>query len=205
VRLVTGVDDHHARRFAAPLVQATLDARVAERIGDSTIHRLVALAPGGARNPARDNPLRRWPLERYAVLAELLAAKGRRVLLTGGTDDAWVRSAFAGVPVIDLIGSTTLPGLFALYSRCAAVVTHDSGPMHLARLAAAPVVGLFGPTLPAMFLRESADAIVLWPGAALACAPCYDGIEFAACADNRCMQLIDPVDVAARVDSLLAA
>ncbi len=204
VRLVTGIDDHHAIRFAAPPVRATLDAKIAERIGDSTTDKLVALAPGGARNPARDNPLRRWPLERYAALAQLLAAKGHTVLMTGGPDDAWVRSAFAGVPVLDFIGDTTLPGLFALYVRCAAVVTHDSGPMHLARLAGTPVVGLFGPTLPAMFLRESDHAIVFWPGAVLPCAPCYDGIEFAACADNRCMQLIEPVDVAARVDSLLA-
>ena len=204
VRLVTGIDDHNAVRFAAPPVRATLDAKVAERIGDSTVDRLVALAPGGARNPAQDNPLRRWPLERYAALADLLAARGRRVLMTGGSDDTWVRSAFAGVPIIDLIGDTTLPGLFALYARCAAVVTHDSGPMHLARLAGVPVVGMFGPTLPAMFFRESADAIVLWPGTVLPCAPCYDGVEFAACADNRCMQLIEPVDVAARVDSLLA-
>ncbi len=183
VRLVTGVDDHHAVRFTPPPVRAALDATVAERIGDSTGN-LVALAPGGARNPARDNPLRRWPLERYAALAEVLAAKGCTVLLTGS--------------------SATLPGLFALYARCAAVVTHDSGPMHLARLSGAPVVGLFGPTLPATFLRESARVIALWPGAALPCAPCYDGIAFAECSDNRCMQLIEPADVAARVDALLA-
>ncbi len=203
VRLVTGVDDHHAVRFTPPPVRAALDANVAERIGDSTGN-LVALAPGGARNPARDNPLRRWPLERYAALAELLAAKGCTVLLTGSSDDAWVRSAFAGVPNIDLVGTTTLPGLFALFAQCAAVVTHDSGPMHLARLSGAPVVGLFGPTLPATFLRESARVIALWPGAELPCAPCYDGIAFAECSDNRCMQLIEPADVAARIDALLA-
>jgi heptosyltransferase II len=203
VRLVTGVDDHNAVRFTPPTIRAGLDANVAERIGDS-IGNLVALAPGGARNAARDNPLRRWPLERYAALAELLAAKGRTIVLTGGSDDAWVRSAFAGVPIIDLIGATTLPGLFALYTRCAAVVTHDSGPMHLARLAGAAVVGLFGPTLPATFLRKSTDVIALWPGAELPCAPCYDGVAFAACSDNRCMQLIEPATVAARVDALLA-
>ncbi len=204
VRLVTGVDDHSAVRFTPPAVRAALDAKVAERIGDPSANKLVALAPGGARNPARDNPLRRWPLERYAALAELLAAKGGTVLLTGGSDDAWVRSAFSGVRVTDVIGATTLPGLLALYARCAAVVTHDSGPMHLARLSGAPVVALFGPTLAPMFLREGPGAIALWPGAALPCAPCYDGISFAACSDNRCMQLIEPVDVAARVEALLA-
>jgi len=50
--------------------------------------------------------------------------------------------------VTDLIGATTLPGLAALYAHCAAVVTHDSGPLHIARLVDAHVVALFGPTIP---------------------------------------------------------
>lgn len=204
VRLVTGADDWTAIRFPPPPVRATLDAGIAERLGDLEEQPLIALAPGGARNPARDNPLRRWPLERYAELAGLLVAHGRRVVLTGGPDDTWVRAAFAGLRVTDLIAATTLPGLFALYTRCAAVVTHDSGPLHLADLANVAVVALFGPTAPATMMRESASVAVLWPGAALPCSPCYDGRNFAACSDNRCMQLIAPAAVAAHVEALLA-
>lgn len=204
VRLVTGIDDGNAQRFPPPPLHVALDAGVAERIAAFEGRPLIALAPGGARNPARDNPLRRWPLERYVALARGLVANGRTVLLTGGADDAWVRGAFAGIDVTDLVGATTLPGLVALYARCAVVVTHDSGPLHLARLADAAVIGLFGPTVPAMLLRENARAIALWPGAALPCAPCYDGVNFAACSDNRCLQLIAPEAVAARVDALLA-
>jgi heptosyltransferase-2 len=204
VRLVTGIDDGNAQRFPPPPLHVALDAGVAQRIAAFEGRPLIALAPGGARNPARDNPLRRWPLERYVALARELVANGRTVLLTGGTDDAWVRGAFAGIDVMDLVGATTLPGLVALYARCAVVVTHDSGPLHLARLADAAVIGLFGPTAPAMLLRENARAIALWPGAALPCAPCYDGVNFAACSDNRCLQLIAPEAVAARVDALLA-
>jgi ADP-heptose:LPS heptosyltransferase len=83
-------------------------------------------------------------------------------------------------------------------------VTHDSGPLHIARLVDAPVVALFGPTAPATVVRGSARLRVLWPAPALPCAPCYDGQEFAACASNRCLQLIAPADVAAAVDSLAA-
>jgi heptosyltransferase-2 len=202
VRLVTEVDDGTARRFAAPPLRVTLDAAVGARIAALGAARKIALAPGGARNPARDNPLRRWPLERYVALARHLSANGDTVLLTGSGDDGWVRPAFAGVDVVDLIGETTLPGLAALFTRCAAVVTHDSGPLHIARLVDAPVVALFGPTAPATVVRGSARLIVLWPGPALPCAPCYDGQEFAACASNRCLQLIAPADVAAAVDSL---
>jgi heptosyltransferase-2 len=204
VRLVTGIDDGTAISFAPPQVRVTLDAAVAQKIAPLAGRRLIALAPGGARNAARDNPLRRWPLSNYAALARRLTADGDIVLLTGGDDDKWARPAFTGIDVMDLIGGTTLPGLAALYSHCAALVTHDSGPLHLARLVDAPVVGLFGPTIPSTILRESRRAIALWPGVALPCAPCYDGRDFAACASNRCLQLLTPDAVAASVNALLA-
>jgi len=178
---------------------------LADRLEAGEDARRIALAPGGARNIARDNPLRRWPLDRYAALARQLLASGARVALTGGPTDSWVREGFAGLPVDDFIGATDLPGLVAFYRRCAAVVTHDSGPLHLARLAGTRVVGLFGPTLPAAFAPAAARTEVLWPAASLPCAPCYDGREFAACDDNRCMQLIGVPAVIAALDRALAA
>ena len=87
----------------------------------------------------------------------------------------------------------------------AAVVAHDSGPLHLAHLASTRVVGLFGPTSPTAFLREDARTATLWRAADLACAPCYDGRDFAACGDNLCLQRIDIAAVLARLDALLAA
>ena len=125
------------------------------------------------------------------------------MLLTGTAEDEWIRAAFAGIDVIDLIGATTLPGLAALYAACAAVVTHDSGPLHIARLVDAPVVALFGPTMPMTVVRESPRAITLWPGVALPCAPCYDGQNYAACPSNRCLQLLTPEAVAASVTALV--
>lgn len=204
VRLVTGIDDGTATPVAPPRVRAELDPVVAATLASLEGRRLIALAPGGARNPARDNPLRRWPLESYATLARRLVADGDAVLLTGSDHDEWIRPAFAGIGVIDLVGATTLPGLAALYARCTALVTHDSGPLHVARLVDAPVVALFGPTAPATILREASRARTLWPGVSLPCAPCYDGQNFAACASNRCLQLITPEAVAASVDALAA-
>ena len=204
VRLVTEVDDGTAKHYAVPPLRLALDRGVGERLATLGAARKIALAPGGARNPARDNPLRRWPLEGYVSLARDLAANGDIVLLTGSGDDAWVRAAFTGIDVVDLVGETTLPGLAALFARCAAVVTHDSGPLHIARLVDAPTVGLFGPTAPATVVRSAAHLITLWPGVALPCAPCYDGREFAPCASNLCLQLIAPADVVRAIDSLTA-
>jgi len=194
VRLVTGRDDYRAQSFPPPPIEAALSAELRTLLtGRNRAARpLVALAPGGARNVARDNPLRRWPLASYATLAGLLEARGFATVLVGAESDAWTRTAFAALGTIDLIGRTTLPQLIALFRACAAVVTHDSGPLHLARLAAAPRVALFGPTDPAAFVGERKAAVVLWPGRDLPCVPCYDGRDFAACADNICMQRITP-------------
>ena len=204
LRLVSDLDDHRATRFAPPPISASLPDTLSARIDALGGQPLIALAPGGAKNAARDSPLRRWPIDRYAALARRLVDQGAAVAITGAATDDWVRSGFRGIPVLDLIGATDLPALVALFRRCAAVVTHDSGPMHLARLAQSPLVALFGPTLPSAFVREDATTRTLWPAVALPCAPCYDGREFADCDNNRCMQMITVDDVLAQLAQLLA-
>ena len=204
VRLVTGVDDYRAASFPAPPLRVRLPDTIAAQL---TAHNpderpLIALAPGGARNVARENPLRRWPLERYVELARALEAQGYRSIVVGDTLDGWVRTAFGATDALDLVGQTDLPSLVALFQQCAAVVAHDSGPLHLARLAAVPVVALLGPTPPTMLFRPDARTVTLWPAASLPCAPCYDGHDFADCPDNRCMQLIGCHDVLSRIRAL---
>ena len=116
-----------------------------------TLRPLIALAPGGARNTLRDQPLKRWPLEKYAEVAERAVDFGWGVMITGAPSDEWISPAFRKIPVIDLVGKTTITDLVSVYNCCDAVVTHDSGPMHLAALAGAPLVALFGPTDPSWF------------------------------------------------------
>jgi heptosyltransferase-2 len=201
LRLVTGLDDHRAMRFPPPELRAELPANLARRVDafNPDGRPLVAITPGGARNVARENPLRRWPLERYAELTDTLVAHGYRVILTGDRTDGWVRTAFRDRAVLDLIGATDLPSLAALLRRCAIVVGHDSGPLHLARLVNTPTLALLGPTPPSMFFGPIRRTIYLWPGGELPCAPCYNGQEFADCANNVCMQMIDCATVARNV------
>ena len=151
---------------------------------------LIALAPGGATNALRDQPLKRWPLQRYAELAKRALGLGWGVAITGAPSDEWVREAFRALAIVDLVGKTGIKDLVGLYNRCDAVVTHDSGPMHLAALAGAPLVGLFGPTDPAWFAPRQKDVKILWGGSELPCRPCYDGKNYARCGENVCLQQI---------------
>ena len=163
----------------------------------------IALAPGGARNALGDSPLRRWPLASYALLGAELARRGWRIALTGAPSDGWTRAGFKGLPVVDLIGKTTLLDLISVYRACGAVVTHDSGPLHLAILAGAPTVALFGPTLPSEKVPRGERIRVIHGGAGLPCRPCYDGRTYAPCRDNRCLGEIAPAMVADAVEELI--
>lgn len=96
---------------------------------------------------------KRWPLERFAELADRIAAElGASIVLPWGPgqkEDAdkvrslMTRPAFVPPP-------TTLRQLAALLERCAFMVTTDSGPMHIASAVGTPVVGIYGPTNPVL-------------------------------------------------------
>ena len=165
--------------------------------------RRVVLAPGGARNLHRDDRLRRWATENYAELARLLRRQGCEIVLTGGPDDTWVRDSFAGVEHTDRIDALRLPELMALFDESDVVVTHDSGPLHLAGVTRCALLGIFGPVNPWSRLPRRPGAVALWGGEGFACRPCYDGSGYADCADNACMAQITPEMACATVLELL--
>jgi heptosyltransferase-2 len=165
----------------------------------------VLLAPAGAKNLMNDDRLRRWQPEHYVVLAKLLIEHGIDVVLIGGPGDAWIQPLFASLPVTDLIGQHTLPQTLALLDEADLLVTHDTGPLHLAGITRCSIVSIFGPTDPRGRLPQRPGTVALWGGEGFACRPCYDGHNFAPCPSNDCMSQITPAMVLAEIQTLLAA
>jgi len=92
---------------------------------------------------------KRWLPERFAAVADTLAREGARIAVIGGAAERQVGEAIAAqamAPVRVLCGETTLGELGGVLSRLRALVTNDSGPMHLAAALGVPVVAVFGPT-----------------------------------------------------------
>jgi heptosyltransferase-2 len=127
---------------------------------------VVAIAPG-ARWATK-----RWPPERFAAVADALAAGGASIVLAGGPADRETFAAFRShlkSPVAAELSSLPVDALAAALEQAKLLVACDSGPVHLASADGTPVVALFGPT-----------STVRWgpgpPGRALslglACAPC---------------------------------
>ncbi len=125
--------------------------------------------------------------------------------MLGGPDETWVKPHFSDLAVTDCIGTLTLPQVVAACSNCDAVIANDTGPLHLAGMTNACLVGLFGPTDPAMRLPRRPDSVAIWGGNGFACRPCYDGREFAPCEHNGCMDQITVEFVLQELDCLLKA
>lgn len=167
--------------------------------------RRIGIVPGGASNFHRQLTLRRWPIEFYVALAEDLRQRGWEVLLIGGPEDAWIREYFQHLDVTDCVDRMSIPELIGACDSCDAVVTHDTGPLHVAGLSKACVVGLFGPTDPTNFLPRRSDVLGIWGGHGFPCRPCYDGRDFAPCKSNKCMQQVSADRVITELDRLLEA
>jgi ADP-heptose:LPS heptosyltransferase len=111
---------------------------------------LVALAPGSAHLeiPPRLREAAAWPPERWAHLANQLAARhGAAVLFVGSAEDEAAVDAASmdlAAPHADLTGQLDLLATAALLRHCDLVVSGDSPLLHLAAAVGTPTVGLFG-------------------------------------------------------------
>ncbi|MBX3017672.1 MAG: glycosyltransferase family 9 protein [Bdellovibrionaceae bacterium] len=166
--------------------------------------KVIAFAPGGARNLLADDRLRRWPITHYRKLAEELLANGFDVQIFGAPTDAWVMQSFQGLNVKNRIGELDLLGFVGALSEVEALVTHDSGPLHIGGLAGVPVFGLFGPTEGSWRFPIGNRGRILQLAEKLPCQPCYDGKNFAPCSDNRCLSAISPHRVFEEIQQTLA-
>ncbi len=164
---------------------------------DADRDRLVILNPHCRRDANR------WPADRFVGLArKLLAQPGIRVALAGGpvartVCDDIARQLHDGVWRAD--GEFSLPRTAALFRQAKAIVTGDTGPMHIAVAVGAPVVALFGATSPVLTGPYAADAVVL--DKYIECSPCLER----RCPLNydppKCMDLITVEEV---YDAVLA-
>ncbi len=100
-------------------------------------------------NPGAGWGAKRWPAERYAMVAQRLIEQGCRVLINAGPGE----ESLADCIVRATKGAATplppsLENLIALTRRIALLIAGDTGPLHLACALGKPVVGIYGPTDP---------------------------------------------------------
>lgn len=186
-------------RVIVPAAVRETGARVLGDAGWNGRTPVVALAPGAAYGGAK-----RWPPSYFAELADTIASDGLECVMIGTTADvatatevaealeARVTSGGERAALRNLVGQTDLPTLAGVLATCRALVTNDSGAMHLAAAIGVPVTAVFGPT-DDRATRPLGDAhrVLTHP---VWCRPCL----LRECPlDHRCMRGINPGTVAA--------
>ncbi len=149
--LTTGLGIPAGPAFARVWPDADHARQILREVGLDLDEPLVVFAPGAAYGRAKQ-----WLPERFAQLADLIInERGWNVLMVGADAD---RSTCADIAwrlpatgnrinrLIDLSGKTDLPSLAGVLSLARAVVSNDSGAMHLAGAVGAKVVAIFGAT-----------------------------------------------------------
>lgn len=154
---------------------------------------LLAIAPGAAYGGAK-----RWPPGRTAaVVARVLRETRAACVLVGSPADRatghavesamgdLARDAHGAGRFANAIGHTDLPVLMGLVGRCRAVLSNDSGAMHIAAALRVPVTAIFGPTDERATSPLGPHTVLTAP---VFCRPCH----LRECPiDHRCMLRID--------------
>ncbi len=171
-----------------------------ERFDLGTGTRWIGINAGAEYGPAK-----RWPTASFAAVARDVAARpGHGLVLFGGpSDKATVAEILGGIgttasPIRDLSGRTSLRELAATLACCEAVVTNDTGPMHVAAAVGTRVIVPFGSTSPELTgpgLPGDPRHALLKSDAP--CGPCF----LRECpADLRCLRGIAPERVIAALE-----
>jgi heptosyltransferase-2 len=161
---------------------------------------LLAVAPG-ARWPTK-----RWPIERFAAVAQALAqAQQAAVVVLGSAEDSLLAQELGqrlSVPVLNSTGKLSLMHTAALLQQCRLLLSNDSGLMHMATALRVPVVAIFGPTVQEFgFYPFKASAQVV--SAALACRPCSTkGSTRCPRGHHQCMQQVTVAHVLAAASKI---
>jgi heptosyltransferase-2 len=185
------------RLYPGVAERAAVDALLKDVPRDGA--RLLALAPGSIWGT------KRWP--HYPALAARLAPLYRLVVI-GGPDDAALAAEIARAAgrerVVDTTGTLSLLGSAELLSRCAALVTNDSAPQHLASAAGTPTLTIFGPTAPEFGFGPLAPRHASIGHESLDCRPCHQhGPQHCPLTHWRCMRELGAEQVERALNSLL--
>jgi ADP-heptose:LPS heptosyltransferase len=204
------------------LHQAERNLRLVEHLGFVARERqLVVTIPDTARNavpdlldkteldpdqpfillhPGASAQARRYPAERFGVLARLLTRRDWQVLVTGvERESALIQEVIAHAPKArHLIGDMTLAEYAALVERAKLVICNDTLPMHLADAVRTPVVVMFsGTDYEEQWQPRATRARLL--RRETSCHPCY---LFECPIGQPCLD-ISPEEVVEEVETLL--
>ncbi|MBF0566683.1 MAG: lipopolysaccharide heptosyltransferase II [Nitrospirae bacterium] len=201
-----------------PWVYMALSERLLAREALSALARpVIGINPGAAYGSAK-----RWPTRHFTgVIKRIILDMGGSAVVFGSPNETAIAgeieralpsSLVTGNTFLNLSGRTTVRELCSYVSECDALISNDSGPMHLAYALGTPLVAIFGSTSPALtgppeftgFLETGSLSSVIHK--ALPCSPCFKRTCLFAEGTRehmQCMEAIAPEEVYACLRGIL--
>lgn len=160
----------------------------------------ILLAPGAEYGPAK-----RWPTKHFAQIARVQREKGYQIVIAGSPKDAVyaeeIEQQAGSDSIINITGKTSISEAIHFMSLVKAVVTNDSGLMHIAAALKKPLVALYGSSAPSFTPPLSHDAKIL--SLQLACSPCFK--RDCPLGHTNCLVQLSPERVVQALDELNGA
>ena len=130
---------------------------------------VVAFAPGAV------GPSKRWPVAYFAELAQKLTAQGLAVWVLGSPTETPLATEIAAAagPAAHSLTSPDLRNAVLALKLASAMVSNDSGLVHVSAAIGTPTVGIFGPTSPWHWAPLNPLAAVIETKTDVPCRPCH--------------------------------
>jgi heptosyltransferase-2 len=183
-------------------VSGAAKQQAGQKLQDANINRdsIYAICPGAEYGPSK-----RWPTEYFAVLAQQLIKQNsnNQIILLGGKNDYSLAQEITSPSKLvsnihNWCGNTSLDEAIALIGMSKAVVSNDSGLMHIAAALQIPQVAIFGSSDPAHTPPLSDRAKIMWLN--MSCSPCHKRV--CPLGHLRCLKDILPEQVLATLNTL---
>lgn len=162
---------------------------------------VLALCPGAEFGDAKQ-----WPAQHFAQVAKDYASRGWRIALLGAAADRQICEQIAGLlpaplqaSCDNLAGRTSLAQVIDLLSQVSAVVSNDSGLMHIAAALHRPLVTVYGSTSATFTPPLSDQAELLYTD--IECRPCFK--RQCPYGHKQCLTELHPQRVLDALDSLM--
>jgi ADP-heptose:LPS heptosyltransferase len=154
--------------------------------------------------PGASVPEKQWGVAKFRELAASLASTGIATVIVGGKDAVPAAREIATVEgALSLAGACSLAVSAAVVEKGRALVTGDSGLLHIAVGLGTPTIALFGPSDPVKWGGRGGEHVVLTGG--LSCAPCSRFGTVPSCPKGgECLAAVTVGEVEAAVRKLLA-
>ncbi len=153
-------------------------------------------------HPSARYVFKAWPLERFAALADWLSLQDVHVAIIGSQREQLIGQQIINLTKTkpsNLMGQTRVMDLVALMKESLLLIGNDGGPLHMATAVGCPVVGLYGPSDPAVWGPQGESVRVLYKG--LDCRECF----YPGCfrGEESCMKQITLPEVCDAIRSLV--